>query len=140
DLISVIVLEMGKAIEVLKRSDRTRDGWEQDAEVDVGERAVIFRSARVELRDASAAERFFEQLFANELRRTFETLGHWELFGSITMTTNIPAGGLLVTIDGNTAGTTKSAETKISNVRPGSHTLKLEHPDYLAFETKVEVE
>lgn len=124
------------ALQVYHEAPR-RPGWADAVEDQVLEQAVLAEMRQPELLP-SGVDAFAESLFTEHLRPVLAARGHWLPFGTVEVR-DAPAGGS-VEVDGRTVGVTREGSTRLEEVPPGAHQVRIRHPDYQDLEASVVVE
>jgi hypothetical protein len=93
----------------------------------------------VQVSNVAGLRTYFEKLFADEFKASFEKSGNFEPYGQIDVQTDAP--GLLIDLDGKVVGQTKSGMTRIAEVPPGTRKIGFEDPskNWNRYETQIEV-
>lgn len=135
DRMTITAVDTNVTLTLYHEALRDDPNWQRNVENEVLARAVLARPKRGTVREEFEARRLFEEYFNNDLRRRFDEAGHWEPFGQIEI--DVPETGMAIDVDGVTVGATQAGLTTLTNVVAGEHTIKLTHPGYEPFTTKV---
>lgn len=136
DRLSVTLLDLDRALRIHHQAER-KAAWKDDVEASVAEEAVLVPRIRSEVRDAQEATTFLATTFTRKLSGPLEEVGHWEPYGVIEITTDVEEASLRY--DGRAVGDARGPLTRLVGVRPGTHSLVLDRPGYLTYETEIEV-
>ncbi|MBK8013977.1 MAG: PEGA domain-containing protein [Deltaproteobacteria bacterium] len=137
DRVTALLLDTEKAVKLIEDADRSRPSWKDDAEVSIGDEAVLLLTPRRNVDRHDALMRLLEQIFDDNLSATLEPLGHWEPYGQVVVQSS--REGLEVIVDGTSVGTLAAGATEILGLRPGSHRLNVRSPSGDQFEQTIRV-
>lgn len=103
------------------------------------ERTVRAPERALAVDDAAAVERYFQQLFEEDLRLTFEASGDFEPYGEIDLVGAPP--DLEISVDEDLVGRTVGRNMVLREIRPRKLRLELRDPRqrYLPFSKELEV-
>lgn len=136
DRLSVSLLDLDEALRIHHEAER-RVAWSDDVEATVAEQALLVPAIRSEVRDAQEATTSLATTFTRKLSAPLDQAGHWEPFGVIEITSDVAEAA--IRYDGNPIGNTRGGVTRLVGARPGPHSLVVEHPGFLPYESTVEV-
>jgi hypothetical protein len=139
DRVSAILLNTDEALQRYHDAYRKRPDWEDRVEDEIFERGVQAKPGSVEVSSAGGLKSYFETLFGEEFRASFEKSGNYEPYGQIDVDSEAP--GLVIDLDGKVIGQTRNGTTRIAEVAPGKRKLGFEDPSkgLRRFEAMVEV-
>jgi hypothetical protein len=139
DRVSAVLINTDEALQRFHEAYRNRPDWEDRVEDEIFERGAQARPDSVQVSNADGLRTYFEKLFGEELRASFEKSGNFEPYGQIDVQTDAP--GLLIDLDGKVVGQTKPGQTRIAEVAPGVRKIGFEDPakTWNRYETQIEV-
>jgi hypothetical protein len=139
DRVSAILINTDEALALFHEAWRKRPDWEERVEDAIFEKGAQARPDSVQVSSASELKTYFEKLFSEEFRPSFEKSGNFEPYGQIDVET--AADGLVIDLDGKMIGQSRNGTTRIAEVQPGRRKLGFEDPNrsYQRFEAQIEV-
>ncbi|MFO0726130.1 MAG: hypothetical protein U1E65_20270 [Myxococcota bacterium] len=136
DRISAQLLDVERALDIVKRASHTGDDWEAEVEASLNDNSTT--TGRATVAGASDAARVIQEWFSLRFQPVLEEAGFWEAWGEVIVET--PLAGLEITVDGAPVGATLSGETHIQEVRAGPRQIVLEGPSVERFQAQLEVQ
>lgn len=134
DSLSGVLVDIDRALE-FRHGLETMD---RQAERDLRSEAVLGGTFRAEVTSPVQLDDVLDRLVFDQLRPVLQSLGHWRPYGTLVI--RVPVVGAGIELDGELVGTTAERETVISEVRPGRHQVRLQHPSFVDYEASVQVE
>lgn len=134
-LVVTNLVDTNIVLSLYKKADRSQPDWRNQAELLIGERAVLARPPPQRISGPQAMNRYLERLL-DQLQPIFTAHGQWEPFGSIKLTAPRSTN---VIVDGRSLGTTQAKNTEILGLLPGPRTLELKHPKFQAYNGEVQI-
>jgi hypothetical protein len=142
DRLTALLVDTNEALRYIHeaRARKELGNPEKDEALDdqIAQWAVKASPPPMKVRSTDPIDDLLRKLVEEDFKPVFEQEGHWEPYGSIAIVG--PDPGLEIEIDGAKVGTTKPSRTVIGKVLPGSVSVKILHPDYIAAEQTVQVE
>ena len=138
DRISAVMVDTDIALQLYHDASRTRPDWASEVEVRINNGAVVAEPVRRQVQTTAETEAYLTDLFEKHFRRALEETRHWQPYGDLVL--ECPSPGLAVEVDGTPLGTTQAGTTHVVGLRPGAHTIALNHPDYAPAKAVVTVQ
>ncbi len=136
DLLEVTLIDTDAALEVRHSLDDATDKDPAQRESLVAKAAVVAGPSEKSVGQTQEADRFLLNFFTSQARRKLTDAGHWEPYGTVTITA---PEGLAIKLDSRTIGTTGAGVTRLTQVHAGRRTLYLSSPAYEDYETRFEL-
>ncbi len=134
DRIRGLLLDTDRALTIFHEAERAV-GWKDSVEVGVSGEAVLATLERSTVRDGAQMERYLERMFRGPLKAGFGA--HWEPYGELSVVSR--SAGAQVILDGNAIGLLGEGTTRITGVRPGDRTLRIERSGFAPMERTIQV-
>lgn len=137
DLMTAFLVDVEQALAARSGISLESPGWQDEADAAIRP-AIVARSERAEIATGDEARTFMEAFLRDRARAPLAAAGHWQPFGAIEIVAD--SAGLAVRLDDVTVATTSTGSTRLVGVAPGTRRITIEHPDYAAFSTNVDVD